>query len=399
MEASTRPQDVVLSAQRAESRFREVIEEVDVAAEEIISLLSAVGAEFHDTAAAMLITRSDLLSNTASRLTQFPVRALADDLDATDTPNSRQARVPPLFESSASDSQESSSTDNESSDSREAMSGDSSSAGRVQNEPSTGLMQQAPPSPPAAMEDVATAGAPAPAPAPTVLERGSEADIESSALDRHQLMVDGGVYDSVALALTGQFDPGGFAAEMPPWEPPLNTEAGFRRAFAQTVRAAMTRVSAATSRVATAIIATARTARASSRGQPRAQRFNLRNLVGHRRIRCRPCEEGEAARSDGCRATEMLNTFAGEIERMQQQNEEMNIEGSLSEDAVEGLMRSCRYRLYREYVASQFAEPLGSKKRVRLPRCVQFAIRKCFPNPCCVADRSICDRSHRPFRF
>ena len=53
MEASTRPQDVVLSAQRAESRFREVIEEVDVAAEEIISLLSAVGAEFHDTAAAM----------------------------------------------------------------------------------------------------------------------------------------------------------------------------------------------------------------------------------------------------------------------------------------------------------------------------------------------------------
>jgi hypothetical protein len=29
MEASTRPQDVVLSAQRAESRFREVIEEVD----------------------------------------------------------------------------------------------------------------------------------------------------------------------------------------------------------------------------------------------------------------------------------------------------------------------------------------------------------------------------------
>ena len=56
MQPSTAPAaEMPLSARRAEERFHKVVDEVDVAAEELIDLLKLVGAEFHDTARAVLI--------------------------------------------------------------------------------------------------------------------------------------------------------------------------------------------------------------------------------------------------------------------------------------------------------------------------------------------------------
>ena len=77
MEASTGPLSSSGEAgERTENRFREVIEEVDVAAEEILTLLAHVRPEFSDIAAAALVVRSELFANIASRVTEFPVQAL-----------------------------------------------------------------------------------------------------------------------------------------------------------------------------------------------------------------------------------------------------------------------------------------------------------------------------------
>ena len=51
--------------------------------------------------------------------------------------------------------------------------------------------------------------------------------------------------------------------------------------------------------------------------------------------------------------------------------------------------REARYALYRGFVAWQWADPLGSENRVRLPKCVMTRIRRLFPNPIC--QPGVCD--------
>ena len=45
--------------------------------------------------------------------------------------------------------------------------------------------------------------------------------------------------------------------------------------------------------------------------------------------------------------------------------------------------RRARHAMYKAVVAWQWANPLGSENRVRLPRCVLHRVRRLFPNPCC----------------
>ena len=44
-----------------------------------------------------------------------------------------------------------------------------------------------------------------------------------------------------------------------------------------------------------------------------------------------------------------------------------------------------RHALYKEFIAWQWASPLGAGNRVRLPKCVTCGVRKLFPNPVCGA--------------
>ena len=46
--------------------------------------------------------------------------------------------------------------------------------------------------------------------------------------------------------------------------------------------------------------------------------------------------------------------------------------------------RESRFLLYKAIVAWHWANPLGAEVRVRIPLCVLRAVRRMFPNPCCI---------------
>ena len=213
MEPSTAPApEVPLSARRAEERFREVVDEVDVAAEELIALLKLVGAEFYDTARAALIVRAELLNDIVAHMESLPVRSLDDELGTASM--NEQPQAPPLFEAAGDDSDDETSSDDESSQPSSDLSGGSGAAMEV--EPSGTGAHTAPAEEAATVmtaDAAATVVISGESARPAQSERSVDADVEPSALDVHQVMLDGGAYDPMALSWQQPFDPGYLAAD------------------------------------------------------------------------------------------------------------------------------------------------------------------------------------------